>query len=156
MYRTRAFYNGLHMFFRRQQAKVETFEDRLQNAQQAGFTVLKDGSGRPKVTRQGCAAIVEEAAGGHVSILHAGILLGDEVGLLTDLGYQKVFETQRGVREAATAAQLHTLHDFTEDLREALGVTSLYNEGLGTTNERHLYDRVMNRDRGVPHRPWER
>jgi len=144
------------MFFRRQKAKVETFEDRLQNAQQAGFTVVRDGSGRPKMTRQGCAAIVEEAEGAKASILHAGMAVGDEIGLLTDLGYQKVFETPRGVREPATAAQLRALHDFTEDLREALGMTSLYNEGLGTTNERHVYDRVVNRDKGVPHRPWER
>lgn len=144
------------MFFRRQKVKVETFEDRLQSAQQAGFSVTKDGGDRPKVTRQGCAAIVEEGEGGTVSILHTGIAIGDEIGLLTDLGYQKVFETPRGVREAATAAQLHALHDFTEDLREALGIASLYNEGLGTTNERHLYDRVVNRDNGVPHRPWER
>lgn len=144
------------MFFRRQKVRIETFEDRLQSAQQAGFSVTKDGSGRPKVTRQGCAAIVEEAQGGTVAIIHAGVVVGDEIGLLTDLGYQKVFETPRGVREAATAAQLRELHDFTEDLRDALGIASLYNEGLGTTNERHVYDRVADRDKGVPHRPWER
>jgi hypothetical protein len=144
------------MFFRRQKAKIDTFEDRLHSVQQAGFAVTRDGGGRPKVTRNGFAAVVEETEGGKAALLHTGLTMGSEVGLLTDLGYQKVFETAGGVREAATAAQLHLLHDFTEDLREALGMTSLYNEGLGTTNERHVYDRVVNRDKGVPQRPWER
>jgi hypothetical protein len=40
-------------------------------------------------------------------------------------------------------------------LKEALGLTSLYNEGLGTTSNAHLYDRVEDRDHGVPTRPWE-
>ena len=144
------------MFFRRQKVKIDTFEDRLQSVQQAGFTVTRDGSGRPKVTRQGFTAVVEETEGGKAGLLHTGLQMAGEVGLLTDLGYQKVFETAGGVREAATAPQLRALHGFTEDLREALGMTSLYNEGLGTTNERHVYDRVQNRDKGVPHRPWER
>jgi uncharacterized protein (DUF58 family) len=143
------------MFFRRPKPKVLTFDDRMQQVRDAGFTVTRDGSGRPKVTRGACAAVIEEAAGGAASLVHAGLAIGDEIGVLTDLGFQKVFETPAGIREAATAPQLRELHDFTEDLREALGLTSYYNEGLGTTNERHLYDRVLNRDRGVPRRPWE-
>ncbi len=144
------------MFFRRPKPQVLTFDDRMQSVQGAGFTVTRDGSGRPTVSRGPFAALLAEAEGGTASLVHAGILIGKEIGLLTDLGYQKVFETASGVREAATAEQLRGLHDFTEDLREALGMTSLYNEGLGTTNERHLYDRVVNRDKGVPQRPWER
>jgi hypothetical protein len=144
------------MFFRRQKPKVLTFDDRIQSVRDAGFTVTRDGSGRPKVTRGAYAAVVEEADGGTASLVHTGIAMGSEIGLLTDLGFQKVFETSSGVREAATATELHELHDFTEDLREALGMTSYYNEGLGTTNERHVYDRVLNRDKGVPQRPWER
>lgn len=143
------------MFFRRQRVKVDSFDERLQKAQAAGFTVVRDGSGRPKITRDGFAAIVEQGEGGEPVILHAGPLIGDEIGLLTDLGYQKVFETASGIREPAVAQQLRVLHDFTEDLREALGLASFYNEGLGTVNERHVYDRVLNRDKGVPHRPWE-
>jgi len=42
-----------------------------------------------------------------------------------------------------------------EDLREALGQISLYNEALGTVSTFYLYDRVRNRDKGVPKRAWE-
>ncbi len=144
------------MFFRREKTRVATFDERLQSLQSQEFAVLRDGSDRPKITRRGCAAVVEELADGRASIVHAGVVIGDEIGLLTDLGYQKVFETPSGLRVPALASDLRALHDFTEDLREGLGITSLYNEGLGTTNERHVYDRVLNRDQGVPRRPWER
>ena len=58
--------------------------------------------------------------------------------------------------DAATADQVKALQNFVEDLREGLGIISLYNESLGSTNEVHLYDRVKDRDFGVPKRPWER
>ena len=58
-------------------------------------------------------------------------------------------------RIPALAPQLQALHRFEEDLKEGLGLISLYNEGLGTTSDLHLYDRVRGRDAGV-HRPWER
>jgi hypothetical protein len=40
-------------------------------------------------------------------------------------------------------------------LREGLGLTSLYNEALGTVSTQYLYDRVKDRDHGVPKRAWE-
>ena len=56
----------------------------------------------------------------------------------------------------AQAAQLKALHAFDEDLREGLGVTSLYNLSLGTTCDDHLYDRVEDRDAPQHPRPWEK
>ena len=56
---------------------------------------------------------------------------------------------------AALASELKAVHAFQEDLREALGLVSLYNESLGTVSTEYLYDRVQGRDRGVPKRPWE-
>ncbi|HEU5399797.1 MAG TPA: hypothetical protein VFU86_00495, partial [Terriglobales bacterium] len=50
------------------------------------------------------------------------------------------------------------LHSFTEELKEALGLTSLYNESLGTVSESYHYDRVKDRDlpeQSRPKRPWE-
>jgi hypothetical protein len=32
---------------------------------------------------------------------------------------------------------------------------SLYNESLGTVSTFYMYDRVKDRDRGVPKRAWE-
>jgi hypothetical protein len=86
----------------------------------------------------------------------AGILIGDEIGKLVDGGFQKFFLTPSGRKLPALASQLKALHEFQEDLREALGLESLYNESLGTTNDSHMYDRVVGRDRGVVRRPWER
>jgi hypothetical protein len=84
------------------------------------------------------------------------MLLGQELAVLTDLGNQKVFRAPSGRQAAAQAGHLKALHAFTEDLKEALQLTSLYNESLGSTNEKHLYDRIVKRDQGVPTRPWER
>jgi hypothetical protein len=54
---------------------------------------------------------------------------------------------------------LHALQQFTEELKEALGLPSLYNESLGTVSEAYQYDRVADRDKPAPERPkrpWER
>ena len=53
---------------------------------------------------------------------------------------------RKGRRIPALAEHLTALHHFQEDLREALGLVSLYNQGLGTTFDQHMYDRVKGRD----------
>jgi len=84
-----------------------------------------------------------------------GILMDGEIGVLTDSGFQKFFLTRTGKRKPALASELRTLHNFQEDLNEAVGEISLYNEALGTVSTLYLYDRVKDRDRGVPKRAWE-
>jgi hypothetical protein len=59
------------------------------------------------------------------------------------------------MRIPATAEELGELHDFEEDLKERLGQESYYNESLGTVSAYYQYDRVKDRDRGVPKRAWE-
>ncbi len=81
--------------------------------------------------------------------------MGSEIGMLVDGGYQKFFRTASGKQKPALAEELKALHDFEEDLKEALGEESLYNESLGTVSTFYLYDRVKDRDRGVPKRAWE-
>jgi hypothetical protein len=61
------------------------------------------------------------------------------------------FLTPSGEKSAALAEQLRELHEFLEDLREGLGHSSLYNTSLGTTNQKHLYDRVAGRDPNAAH-----
>ena len=85
----------------------------------------------------------------------AGILIGADIGSLVDGGYQKFFRTAAGKQKPALAEELKALHDFEEDVKEALGQESLYNESLGTVSTFYLYDRVQNRDAGVPKRVWE-
>jgi hypothetical protein len=135
------------MFFRREKPIVHNFESYTADLRAKGFSVAAKGNGQAVALRNECVAVLKDE-GAEIAIEKTGILIGNEIGLLTHGGYQVYFETSHGTRRAATADQLKALHAFDEDLRQALGLTSLYNEGLGTTNERHLYDRVRNRDIG--------
>jgi hypothetical protein len=144
------------MFFRNNKAQVATFEDRIANLKQYGFQSVVQASGVARVIRDGCAAMVESLGGGNVKIGKAGILVGEEIGELVNLGYQMIIRTPSGVELPALATHLKKLHAFDEDLREGLGLTSLYNLALGTTTDEHLYDRVVDRDKGAAHRPWEK
>jgi hypothetical protein len=72
-----------------------------------------------------------------------------------DGGFQKFWRVDGQRKAPALASQLKTLHEFEEDLRAALGLDSLYNTSLGTTNDLHHYDRLEGRDNGGPRRPWQ-
>jgi hypothetical protein len=144
------------MFFRREKPKQLTFEDRVANLKQFGFESVRLPDGSVKVTRGGCGAIVEDAGGGKVKIGKAGVLIGDEIAMLVSGGYQMFLRTPSGREAPALATHLKALHAFDEDLREALGLTSLYNLSLGTTSDEHLYDRIVDRDRGSTVHPWEK
>ena len=53
--------------------------------------------------------------------------------------------TPSGREVPAQASNLHNLHAFDEDLRESLGLTSLYNVALGTTTELRACPRARTR-----------
>lgn len=143
------------MFFRRERPKQITFENRMELLRQAGFTV-KPIQGRVLVTRDCYGVVLEDIPDGLPRVLErAGILMPGGIGKLVDGGFQKFFLSPDGKKKPALAQELKDLHAFQEDLREALGLESLYNESLGTVSTEYLYDRVENRDRGVPKRPWE-
>jgi hypothetical protein len=142
------------MFFRRERPKVITFQDRLDALKAAGFTVTRQG-GVARVIRGECAVDLTETPEGYRVTERAGILIGGEIGVLVDGGYQKFFRTPTGIRKPATAEHLKGLHDFEEDLMEELGEKSLYNIALGTVSTLYQYDRVKDRDRGVPKRAWD-
>jgi len=74
-----------------------------------------------------------------------GWLLGGEIARLTDRGYQKFLKTSK-LEIPATAEILRAIHSFSEELKEAIGSLSLYNESLGTTSDRYVYDRVAGRE----------
>ncbi len=144
------------MFFRRERLKKLTFEDHMNKARAAGFHIEPAGGGKTRIERNGVACI---AAPGPddipVIVERAGIVMGKEIGTLTDVGFQKFFTTPSGKRKPALAEELKEIHNFQEDLREALGLTSLYNEALGTVSNLYLYDRVEGRDRGDHDKPWQ-
>jgi hypothetical protein len=143
------------MFFRRQRPAVITFQDRLATLRQSGFTVTPAPDGTVLATKGECAIRLRENAGQVQHIDRAGILVGGEIATLVDGGFQKFFRTPSGKNKPALAFELKALHDFQEELREALGIEILYNEALGTVSTYYLYDRVKDRDRGVPKRVWE-
>ena len=142
------------MFFRNQKPHQWTFEERLGNVKQFRLEVKMQSAGA-LVTRDGCGAMVEDSGNGQVKVGKAGVLVGAEIANLVSRGYQMFLRTPSGKEIPALADQLKKLHAFDEDLREGLGLTSLYNLSLGTTSDDHLYDRVEDRD--TPHhpRPWE-
>ena len=55
----------------------------------------------------------------------------------------------------AQADQLRALHEFEDDVKDALDLENLYNTSLGTTSASHQYDRVNKRDTGHQPKPWE-
>ncbi len=143
------------MFFRRKRQAPLTFEQRLNNLRSAGFTVTPGADGVVLVSRAECAVALRETNGQIARAQLAGVLMCGEIGSLVDGGYQKFFRTPTGKTKPATAAELKAIHAFEEDLKEALGLDSFYNESLGTVSTYYLYDRVKDRDQGVPKRVWE-
>ena len=143
------------MFFRRETPRELSFTERLESLKNLRLSVNFMNAGHARVSRDGIGAIVQDHSGQRPLVNRAGLIVGDEIGLLVNAGYQMFWRTPSGKRVPAQASQLKNLHNFEEDLREGLGLSSLYNESLGTTSDLHLYDRVEHRDKGDDHKPWE-
>jgi hypothetical protein len=144
-----------YMFFRHQRPQVLSFDDHLSKARAAGFNI-QPGSGGTRIERAGVACIVREGQGGiPMTVESPGIVMGNEIGGLTDGGFQKFFRTPHGRIKPALAEELVAVQNFSEDLREAFGLTCLYNESLGTVSTQYVYDRVKGRDSGTTPKPWE-
>lgn len=98
-----------------------------------------------QVRKNGCAAEIAAAPDGTVMMLsHPGWVLNGEISRLLDKGYQKFLKTSH-LEIPATADKLRAIHEFSEELNEATGATSLYNQSLGTTSDVYMYDRVKGR-----------
>jgi hypothetical protein len=136
------------MFFRRKQAPNPSFTERLEALRDLGFSATPAADGVTRIARGACA--VDWSNGGR-----PGVLMGSGIGQLVDGGFQKFFQTESGRRKPATADELKALHEFEEDLKEALGGESYYNQSLGSVSTYYHYDRLKDRDRGVPRRAWE-
>ena len=142
------------MFFRREKPHEPAFAERIAALKNFGFSIKSLDSRRAQVMRDGIAAVVGEGPAERPHVNKAGLLIGDEIALLVNRGYQMFWRTPSAKQVPANATQLKALHNFEEDLKEGLGLPSLYNESLGTTSDLHLYDRVEDRDEGI-HKPWE-
>jgi hypothetical protein len=140
--------------------KARSFEEAVAWFRDHGFDVLEapGASNRVFLKKYHCSAAIEGTADGLKIFAYPGYLISGEISKLVDHGYQKVLKTTK-TEIAATADHLKALHDFSEELKEGLGMISLYNEGLGTVSEAYVYDRVRDRDLPEaerPRRPWQR
>ena len=142
------------MFFRRVRVETPSFQQRVSTLEGAGFKVASQ-SGGVRVSRGSCAVDLKDDGGAVKLEDRAGILMGTEVAVLVDGGFQKFFRSPSGKKKPALAGDLKELHAFEADLKDRLGMKSLYNEGLGTISTLYQYDRVKDRDKGVPKRIWE-
>ena len=144
------------MFFRRKPVVKPTFAGDLEKLRACGFAVDQQSSGPVRVSRGNVAAEIENAPGCPPKITRrAGVVMAGEIATLVDGGYQKFLQTPSGKRRPALANDLKAIHNFEEDLREALGIVSLYNESLGTVSTQYIYDRVEERDVNQPKEPWK-
>src|ERR1039457_1935637 len=142
--------------------KVEqrTYEDSAAWLRDHGFDLIEAPgiAGRVFLKKYNCSAAIQKAEDGGVKIFgYPGYLIGSEISKLIKRGYQQFLMTAK-TEVPATADHLKALQSFSEELKEALGLPSLYNESLGTVSESYHYDRIENRDKAAvdrPKRPWE-
>ena len=138
-----------------------TYDDVLSWLKDHGHELLEAPgvSNRVFIKKYGCSAALEKTADGGVRVFaYPGYLIGGEIARLVNRGYQQVLKTSK-TEVAATADHLKALHQLTEELKEGLGVPSLYNESLGTVASTYEYDRIVNRDKPASERParaWEK
>lgn len=145
----------------RTQPKAKSFDEASNWLREHGFDILEapGTQGRVFLKKYNCSAAIERTSEGGVKIFaYPGYLVAGEISKLVDKGYQKFMKTSK-TEIAATADALNAIHDFSEELKEGLGMTSLYNEGLGSVSESYMYDRVRDRDLPEaqrPKRPWQK
>src|SRR3984893_14315265 len=129
----------------------DRFEARLLEALPgAGFIVSSTG-GVARVEKYGCGAEFRRTADDHyLMTISPTILLNGQFVRLWDAGYQKFLLTDDGRKFPAHAEQLVNMRKFNEELRNALGVPTYYNEALGSTSLVSVYDRVKGRTGDIP------
>lgn len=137
-----------------------TYDEAITWLRDHGFDIL-DAPGtqnRVFLKKLNVSAAIEKADDGSTRVFaRPGYLISGEISRLVDKGYQKFLKSSKA-EVPATADHLKALHQFSEELREAIGGVSLYNESLGTVSDRYMYDRVEDRDLPQSQRPkraWE-
>jgi len=143
--------------------KVEqrSYEDALSWLREHGFDLIEAPGmqGRVFLKKYSVSAAIQKDGDDGVKIFaYPGYLIGSEISKLVNRGYQQFLKTAK-TEVPATADHLKALQQFTEELKEGLGLPVLYNESLGTVSESYHYDRIKDRDKPAaerPKRPWEK
>jgi hypothetical protein len=127
--------------------KTTKLADIRKRFEQAGFTV-SGGSGDTgplEVRKHNCVHRIDrDHYGVWVPVTPAHFLVKGLPCELEDQGYQK-FWLCDGKRFAIRLEDLKVLQRFDQEVRYILQLKSLYNESLGTTCARTVYDRVEGR-----------
>ena len=140
--------------------EARTYEEALNWLREHGFDVTEapGTNGRVFLRKYNVSAAIQKAPEDGVKIFaYPGYLVGSEISKLVNRGYQQFLKTSKA-EIPATAEHLKALQSFAEELKEALGLPSLYNESLGTVSDSYHYDRLKDDDKAPvdrPKRPWE-
>jgi hypothetical protein len=137
------------------QPKPRSYDEAVNWLREHGFDILEAPAtaNRVFVKKLNVSAAIEKTDDDGVRLFaKPGYLVGSEISRLIDKGYQKFLKTSKA-EIPATADHLKAIHEVSEELREAIGETSLYNESLGTVSDRYVYDRVQDRDLPEAQRP---
>jgi hypothetical protein len=143
-------------------AKIEqrTYEDAVSWLRDHGFDIIEAPGTQTRIfmRKYNCSAAIQKNDDGGAKVFaYPGYMIGSEISKLVNRGYQQFLKTTK-TEVPATADHLKALQQFSEELKEALNLPSLYNESLGTVSESYQYDRIKDRDQPVvdrPKRPWE-
>jgi hypothetical protein len=126
--------------------KTVTVQDIQKQFKQAGFGVSTAPGDRIEVKKSGFVAYLGRESGKVVYIEPPYFIFQGLQCELEDRGYQKFwFAKAENKRFPIRKSDLLVLHGFDEEVRFILGMTSLYNESLGSTNARTVYDRLTGR-----------
>ena len=125
-------------------------KEQMDTLPRAGFAVSSTG-GVTRVERYGCGAEFRRTPDGRFEMTELPtVISGGLFTRLWDAGYQKFLVRSDGKKLPALAEQLTSLRRFNEELRSTLGLTTYYNEALGSVCEISEYDRVRGRPGDVP------
>src|SRR5882672_5550283 len=139
----------------------KSYEDAVNWLRDHGFDLIEapGTQGRVFLRKYNVSAAIQKNGEDSVKIFaFPGYVIGSEISKLINRGYQQFLKTAK-TEVPATADHLKALQQFTEELKEGLGLPTLYNESLGTVSESYQYDRIQDRDKPKaerPKRPWEK
>src|SRR3982750_4941849 len=142
------------------QIEQRTYDDAVNWLRDHGFDLIEapGTQGRVFLRKYNVSAAIQKDGDDGLKIFaFPGYVIGSEISKLINRGYQQFLKTAK-TEVPATADHLKSLQQFTEELKEALGLPSLYNESLGTVSEAYQYDRIVDRDKpkaSRKKRPWE-
>ena len=111
----------------------KTYEDAVNWLRDHGFDLIEapGTQGRVFLRKYNVSSAIQKDGDEGVKIFaFPGYVIGSEISKLINRGYQQFLKTAK-TEVPATADHLKALQQYTEELKEGLGLPTLYNESLG-------------------------